>query len=56
MDRFGLKHLHNLTKGLPTYILRTGSGLMDSRDVYGVTRRALMTMSLVRERNYGGIC
>ena len=56
VDRFGFNHLHKLAKGLPSYILRTGSGRTDGRDVYGVTRRAPMTMSLVRGRNYGGVC
>jgi len=56
VDRFGTNHLHKLAKGLPSYILRTGSGRTDGRDVYGVTRRAPMTMSLVRGRNYGGVC
>ena len=45
VDRFGLNHLHKLAKGLPSYILRMGSRRTDSRDVYGVTRRVLMTMS-----------
>ena len=54
--RFGSNHLHVLAKGLPSYILRTGSGRMDGRDVYRVTRRAPMTMSLVRGRHYGGVC
>ena len=56
VDRSGSNHLHKLAKGLPSDILRTGSGLTDGRDVYGVTRRAPMTMSLVRGRNYGGVC
>jgi len=56
VDRFGSNHLHRLAKGLPSYILRTGSGRRDGRNVYGVTRRASMTMSLVRGRNYGGVC
>jgi len=56
VDRFGSNHLHKLTKGLPSYILRTGSGWTDGRDVYGVTKRVLMTMSLVRGRNYSGVC
>ena len=56
IDRFVSNHLHKLARGLPSYILRTGSGRTDGRDVYGVMRRAPMTMSLVRGRNYGGIC
>ena len=56
VDRFGSNHLHKPAKGLPSYTLRTGSGRTDGRDVYGVTRRVLMTMSLVRGRNYGGVC
>jgi len=56
VNRFGSNYLHKLGKGLPSYILRTGSGRRDGRDVYRVTRRALMTMSLVRGRNYGGVC
>ena len=56
VDRLGSNHLHKLAKGLSSYILRTGSGRTDGRDVYGVTRRAPMTMSLVRGRNYGGVC
>ena len=55
VDRFGSNHLHKLAKGLPSYILRTGSGRTDGHDVYGVTRRVPMTMSLVRGRNYGGV-
>jgi len=56
VDRSGSNHLHKLAKGVPSYILRTGSGQTDGRDVYWVTRRVLMTMSLVRGRNYGGVC
>jgi len=56
VDRYGSNHLHKLAKGLPSYILRTGSGRTDGRDVYGVTKRAPMTMSLLRGRNYGGVC
>ena len=56
VDRFGSSLLHKLAKGLSSYILRTGSGRTDSRDVYGVTRRAPMTMSLVRGSNYSGVC
>jgi len=56
IDRFGSNHLHKLAKGLPSYTLRTGSGRRDGREVYGVTRRAPMIMSLVRGRNYGGVC
>jgi len=56
IDRFGSSHLHKLAKGLPPYILRKGSRRTDGRDVYGATRRALMTTSLVRGRNYGGVC
>jgi len=56
VDRSGSNYLHKLTKGLPSYILRTGSGRTDGHDIYGVTRRALMTMSLVRGRNYRGVC
>ena len=33
-----LFHLHKVPKGLPSYILRTGSGRTDGRDVYGVIR------------------
>ena len=29
---------------------------MAGRDVYGVKKRAPMTMALVRGRNYGGVC
>ena len=29
---------------------------MDGCDVYGVMRRVPLTMSLVRGRNYGGVC
>jgi len=56
VDRFDSNYLHMLAKGLPSYTLRTGPGRMDVRDVYGVMRRAAMTMSLVRGRNYGGVC
>jgi len=45
-----------LAKGLSSYILLTGSGRTDRRDVYRVTRRAPMTMALVRGRNYSGVC
>ena len=31
-------HLHKVPEGLPSYILRTGSGRTDGRDVYGVIR------------------
>ena len=31
-------HLHKVPEGLPLYILRTGSGRTDGRDVYGVVR------------------
>ena len=55
IDRFGSTHLYKLAKGLPSYILRTGSGRTDSRDKYGVTRRAPMTISLVGGRNNGGV-
>jgi len=51
VDRFGSNHVHRLAKGLPSYILQTESGRTDGRDVYGVTRRAPMTGSLVRGRN-----
>jgi len=33
-----LPPLHKVSKGLPSYILRTGSSRMDGRDVYGVIR------------------
>jgi len=56
VNRSGSNHLHKLAKGRPSYILRAGSGRPDGCDVYGVTRRAPMTMSLVRGRNYGGVC
>jgi len=56
IDRSGSNNLHKLAKGLPSYILRTGSGRTDGRDVYGVTRWAPMPMSLVRGRNYSGVC
>ena len=56
VDRSGSSHLHQLAQGLPSYILRTGSRRTDGRDIYGVTRRVLMTLSLVRGRNYGGVC
>ena len=56
VDRFGSNHLHKLAKGLRPYILRTGSGRSDGRDVYRATRRAPMTISLVRGRNCGGTC
>jgi len=38
--RFTCLHLHKVPKGLPSYILRTGSGRTDGRDVYGVIRCA----------------
>jgi len=56
VDRFGSNYLHKLARGLPSYILQTGSGRTAGREVYGVMRRAPITMSLVRGRNYGGIC
>jgi len=56
VDRFGSNHLHKLAKGLPSYILWTGSGRTDGRDVYRVTRKVPMAMSLVMGRNYGGVC
>ena len=56
VDRLGPNHLHRLAQGLPSYTLRVRSGQTDSRDIYGVTRRAPMSMSLVRGRNYGGVC
>ena len=34
--RFTCFHLHKVPGGLPSYILRTGSGRTDGRDVYGV--------------------
>ena len=34
--RFTCFHLHKVPGGLPSYILQTGSGWMDGRDVYGV--------------------
>ena len=55
VDWVGSNHLHKLTKVLPSYILWTGPGRTDGRDVYGVMRRAPMTMSLVMGRNYGGV-
>ena len=36
--RFTCFHLHKVLEGLPLYILRTGSGRTDRRDVYGVIR------------------
>jgi len=33
-DRFGSNYLHRPAKGLLSYILRKGSGRMDSRDIY----------------------
>ena len=54
--QYGLNHLHKLAQGLPSYILRTGSGQADSRDVYWLTRRAPMIMSLVTGHNKGGVC
>jgi len=56
VDRFGSSYLHKLVQGLPSYILRKRSSRTDGRDIYGVTRRAPMTMSLVRGRNYSGVC
>ena len=56
VNRFGSNHLHKLTHGRSSYILRTGSGWMDRCDVYGVTRRVPMTMSLVRGCSYCGVC
>jgi len=56
IDRFGSNLLHKLAEGLSSYILRTGSGRMDRRNAYGVMSRALITLSLVRGRNYSGIC
>jgi len=56
VDRSGLNSFHKLAKGLPSYILRTGSGRTDGRDVYGVARRSPKTMSLVRGCNYSGVC
>jgi len=56
IHRFGSNHLHKLAKGLPSYILRTGSGRTDGRDVYRAMMRARMSISLVRRRNYGGVC
>jgi len=37
--RFTYFHLHKVPGGLPSYILRTGSGRTDGRDVEGVIRR-----------------
>ena len=56
VGRFSSNHLHKLAKGLSSYILRTGSGRTDGRDVYRVTRRVPMTMSLVMGRNYSAVC
>ena len=36
--RFTCFYLHKVPEGLPSYILRTGSGRTDGRDVYGVIR------------------
>jgi len=36
--RFTWFHLHKVPEGLPAYILRTGSGRTDGRDLYGVIR------------------
>ena len=56
VDRSGSNYFNKLAKGLRSYILRTESGQTDGRDVYGVMRRAPMTMSLVRGHNYSSIC
>jgi len=56
VGRFGSNYLHKLARGPPSYILRTGSGQTDGRDVYGISRRAPMIMSLVTRRNYGVLC
>jgi len=36
--RFTCLHLHKVPEGLPSYILRIGSGRSDGRDLYGVIR------------------
>jgi len=56
IGRFGSNQLHKLTKGLPSYILQTGAGRTDGREVYGIMRRVLLTMSLVKGRNHRGDC
>ena len=56
VNRSGSGHMHTLAKGLPSYILQTGSGRSDGRNVYRVNRRAQMTMSLVRGHHYSGGC
>jgi len=56
VDRFGSRYLHKLAIGLPSYILRTGSGRSTSHNVYGVMRRALMSMSLVMGSNFSSVC
>jgi len=56
VDGFDSNNLHKLANGVPSYILQTVSGRTDGRQVYRATRRAPMTMSLVRGRNYSGIC
>jgi len=40
--RFTWFHLHKVPEGLPSYILRTGSGRPDGRDVYGVIKYVLL--------------
>ena len=56
IDQFGSNHLHRLARGLHSYILRTGTGRTDGRNVYGVTVRVPMTLSLVKGRNYEAVC
>jgi len=36
--RFTYFHLHKVPEGVPSYILRTGPGRTDGRDIYGVIR------------------
>jgi len=40
--RFTSFSLHKVSKGLPSYILRTGSGRTDGRDVYVILRCVLL--------------
>jgi len=56
IDRYGSNHLHKLAKGPSSNTLGTGSGQADGRDIPGVTSWALITLSLVRGRNYGVVC
>jgi len=40
--RFTSLHLHKVSRGLLSYILRTGSGRTDGRDVYVIVRCVLL--------------